>query len=50
MEKTEGVYDFEIFKYVMDVMYENGIYTILCTPTCTPPRWVFKKYDDLLNK
>jgi beta-galactosidase GanA len=49
MEKTEGVYDFEIFKYAMDVMYENGIYTILCTPTCTPPRWVFNKYDDLMR-
>ena len=44
MEKTEGVYDFSFFKYVMDVMYENGIYTVLCTPSCTPPRWVFKKY------
>lgn len=49
MEKTEGVYDFEFFKYVMDKMYENGIYTILCTPSCTPPRWVFKKYPDLMR-
>ena len=49
MEKTEGVYDFEFFKYVMDTMYENGIYTILCTPSCTPPRWVFKKYPDLMR-
>ena len=49
MEKTEGNYDFSIFKYMMDKMYENGIYTILCTPSCTPPRWVFKKYDDLMR-
>lgn len=49
MEKAEGVYDFEIFKYAMDVMYENGIYTVLCTPSCTPPRWVFKKYPDLMR-
>ena len=49
MEKAEGVYDFEIFKYVMDVMYENGIYTVLCTPSCTPPRWVFKKHPDLMR-
>ena len=49
MEKTEGVYDFSFFKYVMDVMYENGIYTVLCTPSCTPPRWVFKKYPDLMR-
>ncbi len=49
MEKTEGVYDFEIFKYVLDVMYENGIYTILCTPSCTPPRWLFEKYPDAMR-
>ncbi|MBQ7411626.1 MAG: beta-galactosidase [Clostridia bacterium] len=49
MEKTEGVYDFSLFKYMLDTMYENGIYTVLCTPSCTPPRWVFKKYPDSLR-
>lgn len=49
MEKTEGVYDFSFFKYVMDVMHENGISVILCTPSSTPPRWVFKKYPDLMR-
>ena len=49
MEKTEGVYDFSLFKYVADKLYENGIYTIMCTPSCTPPRWFFKKYPDALR-
>ena len=49
MEKTEGVYDFSIFKYVADKLYENGIYTIMCTPSCTPPRWFFKKYPNALR-
>lgn len=49
IEKAEGVYDFSLFKYMLDVMYENGIYTILCTPTCTPPRWAFEKYPDSLR-
>ena len=49
MEKTEGVYDFSLFKYMLDTMYENGIYTVLCTPSCTPPRWVFAKYPDSLR-
>ena len=49
MEKTEGVYDFSFFKYVMDVMHENGIAVIMCTPSSTPPRWVFKKYPDLMK-
>ncbi len=49
MEKTEGVYDFSLFRYVADKLYENGIYTVMCTPTCTPPRWFFKKYPDALR-
>ena len=48
MEKNEGEYDFSLFKYMLDVMYENGIYTVLCTPSCTPPRWLFEKYPDAM--
>ena len=49
MEKTEGVFDFSLFGYVVDKLYENGIYTIMCTPSCTPPRWFFKKYPEALR-
>ena len=49
MEKKEGEYDFSLFKYMLDVMYENGIYTVLCTPSCTPPRWFFEKCPDALR-
>lgn len=49
MEKREGEFDFSIFKYVLDKMYENGIYTIMCTPSCTPPRWLFEKYPDAMR-
>ncbi|MBQ7907421.1 MAG: beta-galactosidase [Clostridia bacterium] len=49
MEKIEGVFDFELFKYMADTLYENGIYTILCTPSCTPPRWLFEKYPDAMR-
>ena len=49
MEKKEGEFDFSIFKYMLDTMYENGIYTVLCTPSCTPPRWAFEKYPDALR-
>lgn len=49
MERKEGEYDFSLFKYMLDVMYENGIYTILCTPSCTPPRWAFEKYPDAIR-
>lgn len=49
MERKEGEYDFSIFKYMLDVMYENGIYTVMCTPSCTPPRWAFEKYPDAIR-
>ena len=49
MEPREGEYNFDLFKYTVDKLYENGIYTIMCTPSCTPPRWVFQKYPDAMR-
>ena len=49
MERYEGEFTFDFFKYVVDKLYENGIYTVLCTPSCTPPRWVFQKYPDAIR-
>ncbi|MBQ7906873.1 MAG: beta-galactosidase [Clostridia bacterium] len=49
MEPREGQVSMDFFKYVVDKLYENGIYTVLCTPSCTPPRWVFKKYPDAMR-
>ena len=49
MEKEDGVFDFSLFGYVVDKLYENGIYTVMCTPSCTPPRWFFRKYPDALR-
>ena len=49
MEPREGEYNFELFKYVVDKLYENGIYTVMCTPSCTPPRWVFEKYPEAMR-
>ena len=49
MEPKEGEFDFSFFEKVVDRLYENGIYTLMCTPSCTPPRWLFKKYPDTLQ-
>ena len=46
MEPKEGQYEFDWLKRVVDKLYENGIYTLMCTPTCTPPRWLFGKYEE----
>lgn len=49
MEPREGVYDFEWLERVVDQLHENGIYTVLCTPTCTPPRWLFNRYPEVIR-
>ncbi len=49
MEPKEGEVNLDFFKYVVDKLYENGIYTVMCTPSCTPPRWVFNKYPDAMR-
>lgn len=46
MEPEEGVFDFGWLKEVVDKLYESGIYTVMCTPTATPPRWLFNKYPE----
>lgn len=47
MEPKEGKYDFAWLLRVIDKLYENGIYTVMCTPTCTPPRWMLNKYPEM---
>lgn len=40
MERSEGCFNWGWLDRVIDVLYEHGISTILCTPTATPPPWV----------
>ncbi len=46
MERKEGIFDFGWLERVVDKLYKNGIYTVMCTPTATPPRWLFNKYPE----
>lgn len=46
MEPQEGGFDFTWLMCVVQKLYENGIYTIMCTPTATPPRWLLNKYPE----
>ncbi|ULT59738.1 beta-galactosidase [Neobacillus drentensis] len=39
MEPNEGQFDLSFFMNVITKLYENGIETIMCTPTPTPPIW-----------
>lgn len=47
MEPEEGKYDLEWLAEIVGKLYANGIYTVMCTPTCTPPRWMLDKYEEM---
>ncbi|WP_419888453.1 beta-galactosidase [Neobacillus niacini] len=39
MEPEEDKFDFSFFVTTIEKLYENGIETVMCTPTPTPPIW-----------
>lgn len=47
MEPEEGKFVFSWLENVVNKLYENGIYTVMRTPTCTPPRWMLDKYTQM---
>ena len=47
MEPEEGKFDLSWLVRIVDRLYENGIFTVLCTPTATPPRWMLNKYPEM---
>lgn len=49
LEPADGVYTFDWLKNVIDSLYENGIYTILATPSGSRPAWMAKKYPEVLR-
>lgn len=48
-EPREGEYHFDWLIEIMDKLYENGIYTILSTPSGGKPVWLSKKYQEVLR-
>ena len=49
IEPVEGQFDFSLFDETIQRMQAQGINTILCTPTATPPRWLTQKQPDMLR-
>lgn len=47
LERQEGVFELAWLERTVDRLYEAGIATVLCTPTCTPPRWFLDKYPEV---
>lgn len=48
LEPSEGHYDFNWLKDVIDKLSDSGIGVILCTPSATPPFWLTDKYPTVL--
>ena len=46
MEPREGEYQFDWLVSVVDKLHAAGIGTVMCTPTCTPPRYMLDKYEE----
>ncbi len=46
MEPKESEFDLPWLEKIVDKLYENGIYTVMCTPSATPPRWLLDKYPE----
>lgn len=48
-EPREGEFHLDWLKQVMDHLYENGIYTILATPSGARPVWLDQKYPEVMR-
>ncbi|MEI6168938.1 MAG: beta-galactosidase [bacterium] len=47
IEPSEGHYDFTLFDEAIQQLGAQGIHTLLCTPTATPPRWLTLKHPEI---
>ncbi|MDO5422920.1 MAG: beta-galactosidase [Eubacteriales bacterium] len=48
-EPQEDEFHFDWLEQIMDRLYENGIYTVLATPTGARPAWLDEKYPDAMR-
>ncbi|MBA4389277.1 MAG: beta-galactosidase, partial [Verrucomicrobia bacterium] len=49
MEPKEGRYDFDWLHNAVDKLGKAGIFTVIGTPTCTPPAWLTEHYPEVLK-
>lgn len=48
-EPKEGEFHFDWLVQIMDNLYQNGIYTILATPSAARPVWLDHKYPEVMR-
>jgi beta-galactosidase GanA len=47
-EPREGQLDFGWMDEAIEILAEEGLKTIMCTPTATPPAWLIQKHPEIL--
>lgn len=47
LEPEEGRYEMDWLEEIINDLYENGIYTVLATPSGAKPRWMSEKYPEI---
>ena len=48
IEPREGEYHFDWLIEVVNYLGENGVKSVICTPTACPPIWLVKKHPEIL--
>ncbi|WP_462405406.1 beta-galactosidase [Gracilibacillus sp. Marseille-QA3620] len=49
IEPNEGEFDLSFFKDIIELLCSNGIETVMCTPTATPPIWVTHNHPERMH-
>ncbi len=47
LEPKEGEYQLDWLEKIVDRLYENGVYTVLATPSGAKPVWMSEKYPEI---
>lgn len=48
LQPSEEEFDFSWLDKIIDMLYENGIYINMATPTAAQPAWMSRKYKEIL--
>ena len=48
IEPEPGVVNLDWMQDILDLLHENGIRAVLCTPTATPPKWLVDTMPDMI--
>lgn len=49
LSPSEGTYAFEWLDQIISIFEMRGIDIVLCTPTSTPPLWLYQKYQETIQ-